>query len=325
MDNELNSELIHVWHHCHNCEARPIVGKRFHCKTCPDGPDNDLCEECFEKYRKGEAVHPPEDSPGSLLGNKDHKFETLEGKPSVLYENWLTVGHPDVPAPAVPDRFVVRPLFTSGMDSVIGGYAFAAVYEKSGKPYLLTALHVMDEMIKSKGIDCSDANKGYTGRELPAVITDVGLYDVFAPNWMLEPLGSAGPMLILPDARTDEEEPYSDRDIAAFRIQDANELNPVPLAPRAPVVGDPVWQVAQPQGKKGKQLFKAVVVEITDRSMVYKFEKRMEDLKYTSGSPIIDKSGQIVGISVGGGEFRGEKVGHANHVGNIRRHLEEGC
>jgi len=217
---------------------------------------------------------------------------------------------------------VVRPLFTSGLDSVIGGYAFAVRVEGSQKPVLLTALHVMDEMIKQKGIDCSDANKGYTGRELPSVISEVGVYDVFAPNWMLEPLGSAGSMLVLPDARTHDEEPYSYRDIAAFWIVDTGRLNPVPLAPQAPRVGDPVWQVAQSARKKGKELFKAVVVEATDRSMVFKFENHEEELKYTSGSPFVNKEGEVVGISVGGGVFKGQKLGHANHVENIRKHLE---
>jgi len=319
----VDNELIHLWHHCHGCEAKPIVGKRFHCKNCPDGPDNDLCEPCYEKYLKGSVTHPPPDTPAALAGIMEHRFESHEGKPANRYESWLDVTHPDTPAPSVPDGFVVRPLFTSGMDSVIGGYAFAVRMDNSQKPILLTALHVMDEMIKQKGIDCSDANTGYTGRELPSVITEVGVYDVFAPNWMLEPLGSAGPMLVLPGARTHDEEPYSDRDIAAFRVQDIGQLNPVPLAQRVPRVGDPVWQVAQSVGKKGKKLFKAVVVEATDRSMVFKFENLEEELKYTSGSPYVNKEGEVVGISVGGGVFKEQKLGHANHVENIRRHLEK--
>lgn len=323
MTNPSENELIHLWHHCHGCGARPIVGKRFHCESCPDGPDNDLCGPCYEKYLKGAVTHPPEHSAGAAMGIKDHRFDALDGKPSEPYESWLTVDIPDTPAPSTPDRFVVRPLFTSGMDSVIGGYAFVTRVEGSRRPILLTALHVMDELIKNKGIDCSDANTAYTGKELPAVITEVGIYNVFARNWMMEPLGSAGPMLALPGARTGDEEPYSDRDIAAFWIQDVGGLNPVPLASQVPRVGDPVWKVAQPDLKKGKELFRAVVVEVTDRSMVFKFKNPDEDLKYTSGSPYVNKDGEVVGISVGGGKFKGQKLSHANHVGNIRRHLKD--
>lgn len=313
--------MIHVWNHCHNCNAAPIVGRRFHCESCPDGPDNDLCEPCYEKFREGKIIHPAEDSSAALLEIKEHRFEVVEGKPADQYECWLTVDHPTALAPRIPDHFVVRPIFSSGMGSIIGGYAFAAKVEENSEPLLLTALHVMDELIKQEGIDCTEQNKNYTGRELPAIITQVDIYDIFALNWMSKHLGTVGPMLVLPDARTGGEEPYSDRDIAAFRVQDASRLNPVPLASRPPMKGDPVWQAARSPKKPGRQLFKAVVVEITDRTMVFKNEAQEELPKYISGSPVLNKNGEIVGITVGGGEFKGAVLGHANHVGNIRKHI----
>lgn len=314
-------EPVHIWYHCHNCNAAPIVGRRFHCESCPDGPDNDLCEPCYEKFREGKIRHPAEDSSAALLEIKEHHFIVEEGKPADQYESWLTVTHPAAAAPATPDYFVVRPIFSVGMDSVIGGYAFVAKTQENSEPLLITALHVMDELIKQKGIDCSEQNKNYTGEELPAIITHVDIYDIFAPNWMMAPLGNAAPMLILPYARTGGEEPYSDRDFAAFRIPDAAHLSPVLLAGRPPVMGDPVWQVARSPKKSSRQLFKAVVVECTDRTLVFKYEDPGEKPKYTSGSPVLNKNGEIVGISVGGGEFKGIVLGHANHVGNIRKHL----
>jgi hypothetical protein len=320
---KVDKELVHVWNECHNCGASPIVGKRFHCESCPDGPDNDLCEPCYEKYRGGEIRHPVDDSPAAHLEITEHRFTSHEGKPITLHENWLEVNHPEAPVPLLADHFVVRPIFTAGLDSVIGGYAFAAKIEGSRQPLLLTALHVMDEMIKQKGIDCTDDNKGYTGRELPAIVTNVDIYNVFAPNWMLAPLGSAGPMLVLPNAGTGDEEPYSDRDIAAFFIKDVQNINPAPLASQAPKVGDPVWVAAQSPEYPGQRIFKAVVVEITNRSMVFKFENLEKELRYTSGAPVVNKDGEVVGINVGGGEFKKQKVGHANHVENIRRHLKE--
>lgn len=323
MSSTSTVELVHVWNHCHNCHAAPIVGRRFHCESCPDGPDTDLCEPCHEKFRHGKIRHPAEDSPAAFLDIKEHRFEILEGKPSDIYEDWLLVNHPAAPEPRTPGHFVVRPIFSAAGDSAIGGYAFVVKVEKNGEPLLLTALHVMDELIKQKGIDCSDTNKNYTGQELPAIITQVDIFDIFAANWMLSPLGTAGPMLVLPNARTGGEEPYSDRDIAAFKIQDAPGLTPVLLATQPPVVGDPLWQVARSPQNSSPQLFKAVVVESTDRTLVFKYEGMKERPKYTSGSPMINKNGEVVGITVGGGEFKGAILGHANHVGNIRRHIEE--
>lgn len=318
-----NEEMVHIWHHCHNCEAAPIVGQRYHCETCPAGPDNDLCEKCYDLLQKGEIKHPVEESLGAAIGAKDHEFTIHEGRPGHLFDPWLEVPQLNIPAPKVPHTFVVRPIFCSGADATIAGYAFVVNFASGHPPVLLTGLHVMDEMIKKKGIDCTDENRNYTGKELPAVITEVNIYDVFADNWMMAPLGSAGPMLVLPNARTDDEEPYSDRDIAAFWVKDPKDLQPASLAQQAPSVGDPIWLVARSDEGAGKNLFKAVVVEITDRSMVFKYENPGEKPKYTSGAPMVNKDGEVVGIIVGGGEFKEQSLGHANHVGNIRKHLSE--
>ena len=316
-------EPVHIWHHCHHCEAAPIVGQRYQCETCPAGPDNDLCEKCYDLLQKREITHPAEASYATALGTADHEFTVHQGKPSHLFTPWLQVSHPNVSDPAVPHPFVVRPIFCSGSDAVMAGYAFVVNLEGSQAPLLLTALHTMDEMIKKKGIDCTAENKDYTGKELPAVITEVNLYDVFAPNWMLAPLGEAGPMLALPGSRTGEEEPYSDKDIAAFWVKEPGGLKPASLALQPPAVGDPVWLVARPNDNPGKKTVTAVVVEITDRSLVFKYEDPGEKPKYSSGAPMLNQNGQVVGIVVGGGEFNGQKLGHANHVGNIRRHLKD--
>jgi hypothetical protein len=318
-----NEELVHIWHHCHHCEAAPIVGKRYQCETCPAGPDNDLCEKCYNLLQKGEIKHPAEESLGAAIGTKKHEFTIHEGKPGHMFDPWLNLPQVDIPDPQVPHPFVVRPIFCSGVEAAIAGYAFVVNLASGHPPVLLTALHVMDEMIKKKGIDCTDENRNYTGKELPAVITEVNIYDVFADNWMAAPLGSAGPMLVLPGARTDDEEPYSHRDIAAFWVKDPKDLQPASLAQQAPLVGDPIWLAARPNKGPGKNLFKAVVVEITPRSMVFKYEKPGEKSKYSSGAPMVNKNGEVVGIIVGGGEFKGQKLGHANHVENIRRHLSE--
>jgi hypothetical protein len=315
--------LVHLWHHCHHCGAAPIVGKRYHCETCPAGPDNDLCEKCYALLQKGEIKHPMEESYASALGTEHHEFTVHEGKPSHLFEPWLQVSHPKILSPVVIHPFVVRPIFCSGADAVMAGYAFVVNLEGCRAPLLLTALHTLDEMTKKKGIDCTEKNNGYTGKELPAVITEVNLFDVFAPNWMMAPLGEAGPMLVLPGARSDEEEPYSDKDIAAFWVKEAKKLKPASLAPQPPVVGDPIWLVARPTESTGNKTVKAVVVETTNRSLVFKYEAPGEKPKYTSGAPMLNKEGQVVGIIVGGGEFKGQNLGHANHVGNIRRHLNE--
>jgi hypothetical protein len=55
---------------------------------------------------------------------------------------------------------------------------------------------------------------------------------------------------------------------------------------------------------------------------VFKYEDPAEKPKYLSGSPLVNRMGEVVGIIVGHGDLNGRKFGHGNHVDNIRRHLK---
>lgn len=321
---------VHLWNHCHNCNAAPIEGPRYECTDCPTGPDNDLCEPCYQLLKQGRIPHPAEGSPNAaLFQGKDtsgHDFRLHEGKPAGDFGSWLEVRQPTVFTPPLPYPFVVRPIFNAGVDAAIGSFAFAASVEKDGRqhPLLLTALHVMDQLVKQKDIDCTDENTGYTGKELPSLITEVNLFDVFAANWMMAPLGSAGPMLTLPGARMGDREPESYRDIAAFRLHsDATaSLRPLPLAQQAPEKGEPVWLLTLLPGQKGQQSLLAVVVENTEKTLVFKYADSDKEPQYASGSPLVNRFGEIAGILVGGGQLEGQLLGHACHAGNIRKHIE---
>lgn len=300
---------------------RPIVGKRYECKTCPEGPDNNLCEACFASFQQGIAKHP---APGSLVEHLNlgrHEFRAFEGKPHESHLHWLNIPHPSCPAPSqLPGPFVVRPEFRSGSDSFFGGYAFVIKAEDGGTPLVLTALHVLDELIKSKGIDCTTANRSYTGHELPRQVKSVNLYDVFATNWMTAELGSAGSMLILADARVGEEEPYSQRDIAAFRANSSLKVAPATLASSRPALGEPLWLLARGEKGAAPRPLQAVVVEVTERTMIFRYQNSTPP-RYCSGAPLVNRNGAVVGINVGCGNVTGEVIGHANHATSIRRHL----
>lgn len=315
-----SSELFHVWNHCHACGAKPIVGRRFECLTCSAGPSNDLCERCYRLFEAGQVQHPDPEAINSLTARTPHLFRAVEGR----YSNrdclpWLTVSHPVAPSPLVPDRFLVRPEFRSKRESCFGAYAFV-VESESRERFVLTALHVLDELIKREGIDCSSKNSTYTGEELPRIVEEVRLYDAYAAKWMLSQLGVARSMLILPHARIGEEEPYSQQDIAAFRPDPSSILFYGRLAESPSGVGHPMWlAVRLPDGSS--RTIAAVVVELTERTLIFRYEDAVLVPRFTSGAPLLNRQGQVVGINVGGGSVGGYRVGHAHHVTSVRRHL----
>jgi hypothetical protein len=147
---------------------------------------------------------------------------------------------------------------------------------------------------KFRGIDCSDGNMAYTGRELPHKVTSVQLYDPFAPNWMLAELGTAGDMLPLPDARIGGVEPYSQRDIAAFRVGVPTSFHPLPLAAAPPVVGESSWlAVNLGRGERGRTS-QAIVVEITNETLVFRFAVAATSPPHISGAPL-NCVGEVMG------------------------------
>ena len=312
-------ELIHIWNYCHGCGLAPISGLRFTCQTCPAGADSDLCAVCYRQFERGQLKHPPAEAREAPAGR--HEFRAFEGIQPQQVIPWLAVPWCDAPAPAVPDHFVVRPEFRSGPESFFGSYAFVVAAEDGGAPVLVTAMHVLDELAKFRGIDCSETNRGYRGHELPGEVTAVQLYDPYAANWVLSELGSADEMLHLAHACISAVEPYSQRDVAAFRIRRSSRLQPLRLASASPVVGEPVWLAVRSGRASGERAIQAVAVESTDETFIFRFAKPTILPPYTSGAPLLNRDGDVVGVNVGGGMLDGYSLGHAAHVASLRRHF----
>jgi hypothetical protein len=312
------AELVHIWNRCHACGTAPIVGLRFACQTCPAGADNDLCVSCYRLFEDGQIEHPSPEAREAPGGR--HLFLAFEGVERELVLPWLAVPWSTAPAPAIPDGFVVRPEFRSGPESFYGSYGF--VVSKDNKNALtLTALHVLDELAKFRGINCSDSNMAYTGCELPNQITSVRLYDPFAPNWILAELGTASDMLPLPNARICSVEPYSQRDLAAFRVVPSASIHPLRLAAAAPVVGEPIWLSVNCGRGVRERTIQAVVVEISSETLVFRFGIQTAMPPHTSGAPLLNRAGEVVAINIGGGILDQATIGHGAHVTSVRHHL----
>lgn len=91
-------------------------------------------------------------------------------------------------------------------------------------------------------------------------------------------------------------------DMAAFPLTGTTTQPRLQLAPRAPAVGDSVWLVAEiiaPPADPGL-LHHAVVAQITDHYLVVVYDHPI-GMTATSGGPIVDRDGHVVGVNFGGG------------------------
>jgi len=185
----------------------------------------------------------------------------------------------------------------------------------------VTALHVLDELAKFRRVDCLDTNPAYTGRELPGHVTGVKLYDPYAANWMLSELGDARDMLVLSKARIGTVEPYCQNDMAAFRVVPPSSLQPARLAAAPPEVGEPVWLAVNPGRDAKERTCEAVTVEITDKTFIFRFAPSVKFPPYTSGAPLLNHKGEVVGLNVSAGIVEQHKFGHGVHAFHMRSHL----
>jgi hypothetical protein len=310
-------KLIHIWSRCHHCGQAPIEGPRYHCETCRVGPETDLCISCYALYSKGRVPHPSASDPFRAVR---HNFVAIEGAPLDSHVGWLAPPMPNVRPPKLTVGSIVRPEFFYRTASSFGAYA--SVVAAGSQALAITGLHVLDEVAKKCGVDTTTENTAYTGEELPRVITRLNLYDALEEKWVFHCLGAADAMLVLPNARSNVEEPLAYRDIAAFVVRNDARVKRMVLARAAPEVGAPVWLAAR--FGCGPELREAVVVEKTAESFVFRFSDRSQGSKYTSGAPILNADGEAVAINIGAGCLEGHRLGHAIHAESIHSHLSAG-
>jgi hypothetical protein len=126
-------------------------------------------------------------------------------------------------------------------------------------------------------------------------------------------------LLAMPTAKTFDREGYA-HDLAAFAVADAGGAGVLELAAEPPKKGDPVWLAAEIGGSDAR-LHPAQVELVVDHGFMYSFAEKLQ-LRATSGAPVVDARGHVVGINLAGGPAGGGKfVGAGGSVATMRAML----
>ncbi|OAI47457.1 hypothetical protein AYO44_09495 [Planctomycetaceae bacterium SCGC AG-212-F19] len=236
---------------------------------------------------------------------------TLE---SFLLAGDLSPAQNDAKPLAVPDGFVLQPEFQIKKKSFAAGTAFVVKLEGFPRPVILSAIHLVGPA------------GGYTedvpAAKLAQVVEKVTFTDQFTgKNAMWVTQG----VLTIPDAAPLGKTGKAG-DIMALWAPDKAALKPAPLAAKTPAKGETVWVATRAGGAPATQrLHRATVILEEEGKLYYFYDNPKFEIQGTSGAPVLNAAGEVVGINLGGGTSQGKVGGVANPVGVFREHLVEAC
>lgn len=185
-------------------------------------------------------------------------------------------------------KSVCRPEFTTELGPLRAGTAFIlGVPSKNAKALLVTAHHLF-------GPD-GGLSRQLSWQELPEKVER-------AQCAFLSGHGSS--ITVGRPVRIKNATPYNGggniRDMAAFPIMDTPPYV-LRLAEAVPKIGDTVWLVARviSGAEAGEVIHRARVVRSDGRLLRFEYDDRSMNIQATSGAPIVNEHGQVVGINFG--------------------------
>jgi hypothetical protein len=215
-------------------------------------------------------------------------------------------------APAIPAAAVLWPEFQTDEGVGQAGTAFAIRLPGVERPLLVTALHLFSEV--------GGLRRQLSARELASVVRRVVLSNARAGEGSIAQASS-----VLPIERSAPLGTLSEAgDVAALWLDASDRITTLELASTSVRVSERVWLAAAAivGGSQNRQLHAATVVGCDALEISYRYDDADLLPLRSSGAPLLDRSGRVVGIHVASRWASGRRVGIANPTARFRPYLE---
>lgn len=209
--------------------------------------------------------------------------------------------------PVLEENTILRPDFYMRNTDFSAGTAFAV--DIGDESLILTALHLfgpdggLDEQIPSS--------------ELANNIKKVEFTDAFTGDGC----GECTQVLNIVDAEADSS---VNKDIAAFIYGDNMNVPKLRIASKLPKKGETVWLAASVMtAPEDKMLHKAKVRSASNSMLTFVYEDEGINIMATSGAPILNSKGEVVGINIAAMDEGNKVIGAANPCTSIKKMLQD--
>ncbi|MEI7688462.1 MAG: trypsin-like peptidase domain-containing protein, partial [Planctomycetota bacterium] len=214
----------------------------------------------------------------------------------------------NVADPTVAANFVFFPTFHLKTRDIGAGSAFAVKLDDIENPVILSALHLLGP---SGGLPVD-----VPGTKVPAEVKALTLVEMFDND---KDLTLKQPGIALPNTAPLGRDSQVGDVMAFWATKDAL-LSPARLAAETPKRNDLVWLAYSAENDPNQRTYRAKVSDVNAKSITYTFDSALR-LPGTSGAPLLNAAGEVVGIHLGGRTTGNVTTGIANPVSAFRTAL----
>lgn len=199
-------------------------------------------------------------------------------------------------APTPASDVVFKPTFLTGYDSLTAGTGFIARIKE--QDVFLTAHHLFGP---AAGLE-----HDLSPTEAKAFAAALAATSMNHPGLVV----TSSTMLLIPTAKAFNQNDAT-HDIAAFSLPQYQGPS-LAVSTTSTKKGDRVYLLARPRGEEKLRVLGAIVSHVGQDCIEYFYDEPGVNFAGTSGAPVLNDSGEVVGINLGGGNNKGRTFGFAN-------------